>query len=53
MNEEYFFSGYCRAMDGSRTVTVETEAGKVLPDCDYDICPWASACPIGQQIEQL
>ena len=53
MIEEFFFSGYCRALDSSRTVTVEIEDGDVLPDCDYGTCPWASTCPIGQKIEQL
>ena len=50
--EEYFYTGYCKAMDGSRTVTVEVEAGTVTADCDYPCCPFANTCPIAAQIQQ-
>ena len=51
--EEYFFSGYCRRADGSRMVTVEVEGGQPEVDCDYGSCPYESACPIAQQIQQI
>ncbi len=53
MEQEYFFSGYCRQTDGSRTVAVETEDGVVTADCQYPDCPYAPACSIGIQILQL
>ncbi len=43
---EAFFSGYCRVLDGARTVLVED--GET--DCDYPDCPYAQSCPIGKQI---
>ena len=54
MEEEYFLSGYCRCLDGSRMVTVETD-GKNITDisCSYVNCPYAEGCPIGGQIAQL
>ena len=48
--EEYFCTGYCKAMDASRTVTVEVE-DTVTVDCDYPNCPWTSGCPIAKNIE--
>lgn len=54
MEREAFFSGYCRVLDGSRTVAVEAE-GKTLTfaDCDYAACPYAQNCPIGKNITQF
>lgn len=50
---ERFFSGYCRVLDQSRMVAVETEDGALCADCDYAVCPYAAACPIGTQIACL
>ena len=52
MIQEYFLTGYCKAMDGSRTVTVEVENATVTADCDYPGCPWATTCPIASQIDE-
>ncbi len=49
MDKEAFFSGYCRALDGSRTVMVEDGE----PDCLYPDCPYAQNCPIAQKITEL
>ncbi len=54
MEEEYIFSGYCRALDNSRMVTVETD-GKAVTDigCGFEKCPHAPSCLIAQQIREL
>lgn len=49
MDKEAFFSGYCRALDGSRTVMVEEGEA----DCLYPDCPYAPACPIAEKITAL
>lgn len=49
MEKEGFFSGYCRKLDGSRTVMVEEGE----PDCLYPDCPYAPNCPIAQKISQF
>lgn len=51
--DELFFSGYCRAMDSSRTVTAEAFDGKWEADCAWPECPFADSCPIAKQIEAL
>ena len=48
---EVFLSGYCRCLDGARTVLVDTEDG--CADCAYPDCPHRAACPIAEEIEQL
>ena len=54
MEQEYFFSGYCRALDGSRTVEVITEDGQVTEaDCAWPNCIHRSVCPIAQQLDAL
>lgn len=50
---ETFLSGYCRMLDKSRTVCVETEGGETTVDCAYENCPHAPVCRIGGQIRQL
>ena len=50
---EYFFSGYCRAMDQSRMVEVEIEGGEITADCSYPDCPYAAACQIAQKIKEV
>ena len=53
MEQELFFSGYCRAMDSSRTVTALVEDGKLTEtDCNFENCIYAASCPIGKQIAQ-
>ena len=51
MEREFFFSGYCRVLDGSRTVCLVTENGALVEvDCNFESCPYATDCPIGKEI---
>ena len=54
MEEEYIFTGYCRTIDASRMVTVETD-GKKITDvgCCYDNCPYTQNCTIAKKIQEL
>ena len=53
MEKEYFFSGYCRQIDGSRTVTLVTENGVLSEvDCCFETCIHAPSCTIGQEIKK-
>lgn len=45
---EAFYSGYCAALNGARTVMVEVDEGA---DCDYPGCPFAGECPIAERLE--
>ena len=55
MEKEVFFTGYCRVLDGSRTVCVLLEDDKLTEvDCHYEACPYSKECTIGKSItEQL
>lgn len=54
MEEEVFFSGYCRTIDQNRMVAVETENGKLcFVDCSYENCPYTQNCTIAQSIQKL
>ena len=54
MEDEKFLSGYCRQIDGSRTVTVELENGNIdHVDCGYENCVHRQNCPIAKQIDSL
>ncbi len=54
MEQEYFFHGYCRTIDQSRTVTVETEDGKQITiDCAFDACVHTPNCTIAKEIRAL
>ena len=44
--DEIIVSGYCRAIDGSRTVMVEEGEA----DCFFPDCPHAADCPIAKQL---
>lgn len=51
---EYFFSGYCRTLDKSRMVAVETEDRKVTDvDCCFENCIHAPNCTIAAEISAL
>ena len=53
MEKELFFSGYCRALDGSRTVEVILEEDQITEiDCAYPGCIHRSVCPIAKQIDE-
>lgn len=45
---EVFLTGYCRAIDASRTVWVEENEA----DCDFPLCDFAVSCPIAAQIRE-
>ena len=51
MEQEVFYTGYCRAMDASRMVAVLLNNG-VLEECDcgYPSCPHTPNCSIAQEI---
>ena len=54
MEDEKFLSGYCRRIDGSRTVTAELENGRLTEaDCDYGSCPYQANCPIAAELDKL
>jgi len=54
MEQEVFFSGYCRTIDQSRMVAVETENGELCSvDCSYETCPYTQNCTIAQSIREL
>ena len=51
MEEEVFYSGYCRVLDASRTVAAEKENGVLtFVDCNYPDCPHAPTCPIAKEL---
>lgn len=50
MEQEKFISGYCKALDQSRTVLVEYTEGELYADCSYGSCPFEAACPIAESI---
>ncbi len=54
MEEEYIFTGYCRALDSSRMVTVETD-GYAITDigCGFANCPHAQSCLIAEQLREI
>ena len=54
MEQEVFFSGYCRRLDASRMVAVFTVDGELEEaDCQYGSCPHQSDCQIAAKIEEL
>ena len=51
MEQEKFFSGYCRTLDCSRMVCVVKENGQLTDvDCSYEGCPFTGECTIAQSI---
>ena len=54
MEQEKFFSGYCRQLDASRMVEVILEDGKITEiDCCYGNCVYESSCPIAKEVNDL
>ena len=47
MEEEKIITGYCRQLDGSRTVIVEEGEA----DCLYPDCPHAANCSIAKELK--
>ena len=53
MEEELFFTGYCRQLDQSRMVTIEIENSQLTEcDCCYGGCVYEPNCTVAQQITQ-
>ena len=53
MEQELFFTGYCRCLDAGRTVEVILEDRTVtVVDCAYPQCLHRSVCPIARQIDE-
>lgn len=51
MEQETFFSGYCRTQDCSRMVCVVKENGTLQEaDCSYEACPFTPECTIAKAI---
>ena len=54
MEQELFFSGYCRTIDQSRMVEVVLDDGAVTEaDCCYPDCIHAPNCVIAQEIRNI
>ena len=54
MEQEVFFTGYCRCLDSSRTVEVIVIDGAPTEiDCGYESCIHRSVCPIAREIDKL
>ena len=54
MEIEQFFSGYCRALDHSRTVCAVKENGVLSEaDCDFPACPYSAECSISKSIQDF
>jgi len=51
MEQEKFFSGYCRTLDNSRMVCAVKENGVLSEvDCSYESCPFTGECTVAQSI---
>ena len=54
MEKEVFLSGYCRVLDGPRTVEVILENGQLTEvDCGYGNCLYQASCPIAKEISDM
>ena len=52
MEQEFFFTGYCRRIDRSRMVCIVLENGEI-EECDCcGSCLYEPECPIAAQIRQ-
>ena len=47
---EIFISGYCRAMDGARTVMADAEDG--YADCAWPECVHCPQCTVAAEIQK-
>ena len=53
MEQELFFTGYCRTIDQSRMVTAEIEDSELTEvDCCYETCIHAPNCTIAEEIRK-
>ncbi len=54
MEQERFFSGYCRTADCSRMVCVVKEGGSLTEvDCSFEGCPFTGECTIAKAIAEF
>lgn len=54
MEQEVFFSGYCRILDDSRMVCVIKENGTLTEvDCCYLSCPHTAECTVAASIRDF
>lgn len=54
MEQEVFFSGYCRTLDESRMVCAVKEDGRLTEvDCSYECCPFTNECTVAQKIDSF
>ena len=54
MEQEYFISGYCRAIDQSRMVSAEFADNRLTEaDCGYPDCPYTDRCTVAARLNQL
>ena len=54
MEDETFFTGYCRCQDRSRMVAVVTQDGRPTEvDCSYGGCVYEQDCPIAARIREM
>ena len=51
--EEIILTGYCRALDQSRMIEVETANGRVEADCYFPECPHTATCLIAKQLKAM
>ena len=51
--DEVILSGYCRCLDGARTVVVELEDGKLYADCAFGNCPHEGACALAESMREI
>ncbi len=53
MEQEFFFTGYCRQIDQSRMVCIVLENGEIEEcDCCFGSCLYEPECPVAAQIRQ-
>lgn len=54
MEEERFFSGYCRQIDCSRMVSAVKENGVLIEvDCCYESCIYHPGCTVARAIDRF
>lgn len=53
MEQEFFFTGYCRQIDQSRMVCIVLENGEIEEcGCCFGSCLYEPECPVAAQIRQ-
>ena len=52
MDDEILVSGYCRAQDQSRMVTLEKIDGRGEADCAWPDCPYSHQCKLAERFRE-